>query len=133
MKCPVCFNAEVVRETRDIEYEYKGRKTMLTAITGEHCPSCGEIIMDAAESADYWTKVMAFRQQVNSEELEPKFVARVRKKLGIDQRQAGELFGGGVNAFSRYETGKTTPPPVVVKLLKLFDQRPELFDEYRNI
>ena len=24
-----------------------------------------------------------------------------------DQRQAAELFGGGVNAFSRYENGKT--------------------------
>ncbi|EPT1453061.1 type II TA system antitoxin MqsA family protein [Escherichia coli] len=133
MKCPVCFNADVVRETRDLEYNYKGKKTILQAITGEHCPACGEVIMDAAESADYWNKVMAFRQQVNATEMEPSFIARIRKNLGIDQRQAGELFGGGVNAFSRYETGKTVPPVTIVRLFKLFEKRPELFDEYRNV
>ena len=30
---------------------------------------------------------------------------------------AAAIFGGGVNAFSRYETGKTRPPLALVKLL----------------
>jgi len=35
------------------------------------------------------------------------------RKLDLDQRQAAELFGGGVNAFSRYESGKTKLPLAV--------------------
>ena len=33
-----------------------------------------------------------------------------RGGLDLDQRQAAELFGGGVNALSRFENGKAKPP-----------------------
>ena len=55
----------------------------------------------------------------------------MRKKLALDQREAAELFGGGVNAFSRYENGKTKPPLALVKLLRVLDHPPELLDEIR--
>lgn len=48
-----------------------------------------------------------------------------------DQRQAAAIFGGGVNAFSRYETGKTKPPLALVKLLKVLERHPDLLDEVR--
>jgi 4-azaleucine resistance transporter AzlC len=54
---------------------------------------------------------------------------RFERKLDLDQRQAAELFGGGVNAFSRYENGKTKPPLALVKLFKLLDRHPELLNE----
>ncbi|HCG53865.1 MAG TPA: hypothetical protein DEX10_10780, partial [Betaproteobacteria bacterium] len=38
-------------------------------------------------------------------------------------------FGGGVNAFSRYENGKTKPPLALVKLLKVLDRHPDLLNE----
>jgi HTH-type transcriptional regulator / antitoxin MqsA len=53
----------------------------------------------------------------------------VRKKLDLDQRQAAQIFGGGVNAFSRYENGKTKPPLALVKLLRVLDKHPELLLE----
>jgi HTH-type transcriptional regulator/antitoxin MqsA len=38
---------------------------------------------------------------------------------------AAEIFGGAVlNAFSRYENGKTKPPLALVKLLKVLDCPP---------
>jgi len=49
----------------------------------------------------------------------------------LDQREAAEIFGGGVNAFSRYENGKTKPPLALVKLLKVLDLHPELLDEIK--
>ena len=38
---------------------------------------------------------------------------------------------GGVNAFSRYENGKTKPPLALVKLLKVLDWHPDLLSEVR--
>jgi HTH-type transcriptional regulator/antitoxin MqsA len=55
----------------------------------------------------------------------------VRKKLSLDQREAAEIFGGGINAFSRYENGKTKPPLALVKLLLVLDRHPELLEEIR--
>ena len=52
---------------------------------------------------------------------------------GCQQRQAAELFGGGVNAFSRYENGKTKPPLALVKLFKLLDRHPDLLSEVRTV
>jgi hypothetical protein len=43
------------------------------------------------------------------------------KKLDLEQREAADIFGGGVNAFSRYENGKTKPPLALVKLLKVLE------------
>ena len=61
-----------------------------------------------------------------------RFIARVRKKLALDQRQAAELFGGGTNSFSRYENGKTKPPLALIKLLMVLDLHPNLLNEVRT-
>jgi HTH-type transcriptional regulator/antitoxin MqsA len=76
-------------------------------------------------------EMQAFNKQVNAAIVDPGFIADVRKKLDLGQREAAQLFGGGVNAFSRYETGKTRPPLALVKLLKLLDRHPELLSEVR--
>jgi HTH-type transcriptional regulator / antitoxin MqsA len=47
-------------------------------------------------------------------------------------QEAGILFGGSVNAFSRYETGKTKPPLALVKLFQLLDSHPDLLGEIRQ-
>jgi transcriptional regulator with XRE-family HTH domain len=54
--------------------------------------------------------MQAFARKVNASLVDPGFIAGVRRKLALDQREAAEIFGGGVNAFSRYETGKARPP-----------------------
>jgi YgiT-type zinc finger domain-containing protein len=43
--------AELLHDTRDIPYTYKGESTVIPAVTGDLCPACGEAILDATESA----------------------------------------------------------------------------------
>lgn len=132
MKCPVCSGADLLHDTRDLPYTYKGEKTVIPAVTGDFCPACAESVLDAAESERVMREMLDFNRQVNAAAVEPGFIAKVRKKLGLDQRQAAELFGGGVNAFSRYETGRTKPPLSLVKLLKVLDRHPDLLNEIRT-
>lgn len=129
MICLSCGEAELVTDTRDIPYTYKGETVWIEAVTGEFCPACHEAIFDAAESQRVSRAMLAFNKQVNAAIVNPDFIASVRKKLALDQQQAAEIFGGGVNAFSRYETGKTKPPLALVKLLKVLDRHPELLAE----
>lgn len=132
MKCPACGATELVHDTRDETYTYKGVSTTLLAVTGDYCPACAESIHDAAETERVMKEMAEFQRQVNAAFVAPGFITEVRKKLALDQREAAEIFGGGVNAFSRYETGKTRPPLALVKLLKLLDRHPELLAEVRS-
>jgi HTH-type transcriptional regulator/antitoxin MqsA len=100
-------------------------------VTADFCPACDESITDMAETERVMREMQAFNKQVNAATVDPGFITSVRKKLALGQREAAQLFGGGVNAFSRYETGKTRPPLALVKLLKVLDRHPELLDEVR--
>jgi HTH-type transcriptional regulator/antitoxin MqsA len=131
MKCPVCGAAELVHDVRDLPYTYKGETTNIAAVTGDFCPACAESILDAAESNRVMRDMRAFSKQVNAAIVDPSFITNVRKLLALDQREAAEIFGGGINAFSRYENGKTKPPLALVKLLKVLERHPDLLNEVR--
>lgn len=131
MKCPVCGAAELIHDTRDMPYTYKGETTLIQSVTADYCPACAESLLDLEETDRVMKEMREFSKQVNAAIVDPQFIAGVRKKLKLDQREAAELFGGGVNAFSRYENGKTKPPLALVKLLKVLDRHPDLLNEVR--
>lgn len=129
MFCPSCGAQELVTDCRTIAYQYKYRSTTISNVQGEFCNACGEYVLEAEESQRVSAEMIAFNKKVNEQFIDPTFISRVRKKLNLDQQQAAQFFGGGVNAFSRYETGKTKPPLALVQLLKLLDKHPELLPE----
>ena len=133
MKCPSCSATELLHDTRDMPYIYKGESTLIPGVTGDFCPACDESILNAVESRRTMNYMLDFNKQVNASIVDPGFIASVRKKLALDQREAAELFGGGVNAFSRYENGKTKPPLALVKLLKILDRHPDLLNEVKTV
>ena len=131
MKCPNCGGAELLPDMRDMSFTYKGETTIISRVFGDFCPACGEGVFSADASRSISANLRAFSKQVNATNVDPCFITTVRKKLALDQREAANIFGGGANAFSRYETGKTKPPLALVKLLKILDAHPELLSEVR--
>ena len=129
MKCLSCSALELLYDTRDIPYTYKNESTVIPAVTGSFCPACGEAVLDATESKRVSMAMLEFNKQVNLSIVDPNFITNIRKKLSLDQRQASEIFGGGVNAFLHYENGRVKPPLSLVKLLKVLDRHPELLNE----
>ncbi len=130
MKCPMCGGAELIHDTRDVLYTYKSRTMTIKAVEGDFCPVCNEVVLDRLNGDRYGAEIRAFKRQVNEEiGVDPVFIAKVRKKLNLDQKEAGRIFGGGDNAFSRYERGRAKPPVALVKLLAILDKHPELFSE----
>ncbi|THF50150.1 type II TA system antitoxin MqsA family protein [Allorhizobium terrae] len=134
MKCPVCGSTGMTHETRDISYTYKGRTTTIKAVEGDFCAACDEVILDRLNGDRFGAEIRAFKRQVNEDiGVDPAFIAKVRKKLDLDQREAGRIFGGGDNAFSRYERGRAKPPVSLIKLLMILDKHPELMSEVMTI
>lgn len=129
MKCVVCGGAEMVRDVRDLSHTYKGQTTTIPNVGGLYCPACDESLHNEEESAYLNAAMLSFNKEVNAATVNPEFISETRKKLKLDQREAAEIFGGGPNAFSRYENGKTKPPLALVQLFRLLDKHPELIDE----
>ena len=106
---------------------HDGLRENLSDLAGWRCAECGEVEFEPdsarryAEAGDRLVRQARSRQQAD--------LRRVRRKLGLSQRRAAELTGGGHNAFSRYERGETEPMPAVVNLFRLLDRHPELLDE----
>ncbi|MBB1487149.1 type II toxin-antitoxin system MqsA family antitoxin [Oceanospirillum sediminis] len=50
MKCPSCLSADLISATRDLPYRYRNEETLITNITGDFCPICGEVVLSQAES-----------------------------------------------------------------------------------
>ena len=118
----------------ELPYTYKAKVHVLTPqCDGWFCPACGEGVLDVTQFAPCQrpdARVQQAGQRARSSTRNSS-AASVRGFVNLDQREAGELFGGGVNAFSRYETGKTKPPLALVKLFKVLERHPDLLDEVR--
>lgn len=130
-QCPSCGYHRMNHETDRIEtLTVAGLSLAVTGLSGWFCPECGDGWLDDESSRRYGLAgddlVLQHREQVKQE------VKRIRRKLGLTQKQAAEIFGGGVNAFSRYERGEAEPGPSTIKLLNLLDRHPELLKEVAN-
>lgn len=135
MKCPSCEIGNLVFDTRGMPYTYKGKSTTIRGVTGRYCdsPECREVVMEMGESIRTTREMLAFNKKVNAKLTPIDLLANVRQRFKLTQQQAAKVFGGGANAFSRYESGKTKPPLALVKLFRILDKHPDLFQEVSSI
>ncbi|WP_337999277.1 type II toxin-antitoxin system MqsA family antitoxin [Pseudomonas sp. R81] len=66
MKCPVCGAADLVHDTRDVPYAYKGETILIKHVTGEFCSSCSESVLDLAESDRVMKEMREFSKRVGA-------------------------------------------------------------------
>ncbi len=135
MKCPTCGTGKLIAATRDMPYTYKGESTLIKAVKGQYCdnPKCKEVVMEMGESVRTSREMLEFNKTVNARLAPLDLLPSVRRRLNLTQQQAAEVFGGGVNAFSRYESGKTKPPVTLVQLFRVLDKHPDLFHEIAKV
>lgn len=125
--CLNCEQADMARRKKDAVIAYRGHQATVRALDGWHCPACGEIEFAGKEGERYAQVLENLRVKVDAAEAAE--LVSIRKKLGLSQRRAAEIAGGGVNAFSRYENGKAKPVAAVINLFRLLDKHPELMKE----
>ena len=128
-KCPVCGGGPLRRETREMTFAYKGQQLTYDQ-PGLWCKVCEEGLLEPSDKEATDPLLADFMAKVEGR-LTTGDIRRIRKKLDLTQRQAGEIIGGGVNAFHRYETGKAYPAKGTENFLRLLDKHPNLLRELR--
>lgn len=119
--CPECGGV-MKYEKHDDVLEYK-EQTRTIKTLGWWCTKCGEGILTGELLLVHEQAFQEFKAEVD-DVLGPKQVAEVRRTLGLSQRRAGELLGGGPRAFQKYEAGKQAVSVPMSHLLRLLVNDP---------
>lgn len=128
--CPEC-GAAMVYETRPDTLEYGGQQRVFPMLAW-WCTKCDEALFEGQPLADRERAFLELKAEVD-EVLSPAQVAAVRIKLGLSQRRAGELLGGGPRSFYKCESGKQAVSVPMSHLLTLLDHDVSRLQELRGV
>jgi HTH-type transcriptional regulator / antitoxin MqsA len=114
-------------ERRSDEVTYLGHKQALDTL-GWWCSKCGEAILEGSALQAREKAFLELKAEVDGV-LGPEEVAAARERLGLSQRKAGEILGGGPRAFQKYEAGKQAVSVPMSRLLTLLANNPKRLRE----
>lgn len=124
MKCHACKKGLLHHKVKPQIFTYKDKSITLDQ-PGLWCDSCEEGIVSGADILKTEKAFRKFKAKIDGL-LNPKEIRHIRKDiLKLTQEEAGKIFGGGKNGFSRYERGETRPLPAISNLLKMLERHPE--------
>jgi HTH-type transcriptional regulator/antitoxin MqsA len=120
----------MVRDTRPMTISYKGQSATF-AMPGWYCNESGESIHTGDDMRVSDAALKSLRMKVENL-LAPQDVRRIRIKIGLTQREAGTLIGGGPNAFQKYEQGTVTVSKGISNFLRVLERHPEEIEELKK-
>jgi len=126
--CPVC-DANIVREERSVSYKYKEHARKILQI-GDYCSDCEEAFLSPKDLKASQKVISDFKREVDNL-LSTDEVKAIRKELKLTQEGASSVFGGGVRAFHKYETGENIQSRALDILLKLLQSKKVSMDDIR--
>ncbi len=126
--CPDCETGHLHLDTYGDEFEYRDRTLRLEGLTCLVCNHCGAEIF-RPEHIRANDRLIAEAKRRADGLLLAEEIRKLRKSLGITQHEAAAIFGGGANAFSKYERGEVIQSVAMDRLLRLVARYPILLSE----
>ena len=128
--CPIC-DGEIKREEKKVTYRYK-EHTRDIVQSGEYCTQCHEGFLSPKDLKISQKSISDFRREIDNL-LTTDEIRAIRKRLKLTQEGASSIFGGGVRAFHKYETGENTQSRPLDILLKLIDRGKVTIDDIESL
>lgn len=115
--CNKCSSTDVTL-TSEVEVNtYKGSEYSVD-IEYSNCDSCHREFLSKSQIIANEAKVREAKKQIDGL-LSAENIKAIRKLLNLSQTGASTVFGGGQNAFSKYERSEVTQSQAMDKLLRL--------------
>src|ERR1700682_3578439 len=99
--CPFCGKESYHHQRKPMILRYKSHSITINQ-PGYWCDECKEGVIGGEDRKTTQKELQAFRAKIDGL-LTPEEIKYTREKLNLTQQKASKIFGGGVNAFSRYE------------------------------
>lgn len=123
--CEFCKSSNVSVALYSDEIEFKGLRLHLENLEEGHCLDC-DYKFESPEMHD--RNLMKVRATFTKERanlkkkqnlLSGEEIRSIRNSLGLTQKDASLVFGGGANAFSKYENEEVVQSAAMDKLIRL--------------
>jgi len=125
--CKLCKSEDVSDYVEAEEISYKG-STLQVSIAYSLCNNCDREFISKPQILQNEAALRAAKKDhdglLSSEE-----IIRARRTLSLTQEQAARVFGGGRNAFSKYERGEVSQSVAMDKLIRICLNHREVFHE----
>ena len=128
--CPIC-SGTIEQQNKEVKYTYKEHNLNVIENTPT-CTRCGESFLSPKELKNNQLQLTNFKRTVDKL-LTTNELKRIRKKLELTQKDASEIFGGGIRAFYKYETGENTQSKSLDILLRLIDSHKISLNDIKSI
>ena len=128
--CPIC-NGTIEQQSKEVKYTYKEHDVTVVENTPT-CTRCRESFLSPKELKTNQLQLTNFKRTVDKL-LTTNELKRIRKKLELTQKDASEIFGGGIRAFYKYETGENTQSKSLDILLRLIDSHKISLNDIKSI
>ena len=125
-ECPICESSEVSEITTTESISDRGNHEHV--IDGYRSSVCGECEFEfvTAKQGRINEQMVEDARRQASELLTTSDIRTIRKRFDLRQEDASLIFGGGANAFSKYERGYITQSVSMDRLLRVADRFPEV-------
>lgn len=116
--CPVCGSESLTPGTHDLGLTSGDRKFLVSGLEHYDCATCGAdpAFPDQIRRNDL--KIADGKRRADGL-LTGAEIREIREDLGLSQADAAALFGGGANAFSKYERGQVVQSVPMDRLLRV--------------
>jgi len=125
--CKLCKSEDVSDYVEGEEITYKGT-TLQVSIAYSLCNNCDREFVSKPQILQNEAALRAAKKDydglLSSEE-----IIQARRTLSLTQEQAARVFGGGRNAFSKYERGEVSQSVAMDKLIRICLNHREVFHE----
>lgn len=124
--CPVCDQQGTLSDVSYSDTLLVGGKEMkVEGLISALCSACGaEPLLPTHITHNQRIVADAKRKQLGL--LTGEQIRNIRKRLGLSQKLAAEVFGGGAHAFSKYERGDVIQSTPMDKLLRVVGLCPDV-------
>ena len=125
--CKLCKSEDVSGFVEVEDISYKG-KDLQVSIAYSVCNNCDREFVSKPQIIQNELALRAVKKTfdglLSSEE-----IVRAREELSLTQEQAARVFGGGRNAFSKYERGEVSQSVAMDKLIRICLNHRNIFRE----
>lgn len=125
--CPICGEQALEHKKKPVIYTYKNHNFTINQ-PAEWCEACGEGIIGPEDNKLVMVDIQEEKAKIDGL-LSPSEIQKIRRSLKLNQKEASQLFGGGINAFNRYEKGVNPIPKPLSLLLTLLEKHPDQLNE----
>lgn len=116
--CPICETGTLSNQVHTGEVQYRGRSVQVPGLEYSQCNNCGADPVLAEQAKRNQIRYSDAKREIGGL-LSTSEIRKARRYLGLTQHAASNVFGGGLNAFSKYERGEVIQSKAMDKLIRL--------------